>query len=177
MTTRATRRARGRDLDAGKPVAARPGATRSGQGSGPGQGSRPSKLRLAAFMLVAAAVLGGGVYLAGSVFLGQRDGTSVAGAISVRISMDGFDPGTLDAKPGQTLMLDWWNQDAAMHLTNGVHTLVSDSLDVHFELPAEGRETVELTAPTAPGDYDFWCDSCCGGKDNPKMHGTLHVAS
>lgn len=27
----------------------------------------------------------------------------------------GFDPKTIDAKPGETVTLDWWNTDAAMH--------------------------------------------------------------
>jgi cytochrome c oxidase subunit 2 len=137
---------------------------------------QPSKLRVAAFVLVALAILGGGIYMAGSAFLGQRGGTAVAGAISMRVSMDGFDPGTIQAKPGQTVTLDWWNQDAAMHLTGGVHTMVSDTLGIRFELRAQSRETVTIVAPMTPGDYDFWCDSCCGGKDNPKMHGKLHVS-
>ncbi len=128
-----------------------------------------------AFLVVAAAILGGGIYLASSVFMGQRDKTSTPGALAMRISMDGFDPNPISATPGETLTIDWWNTDASMHLANGVHSLVSDTLNVHFELPAQSRKTITITAPTAPGDYDFWCDSCCGGKDNPKMHGTLHV--
>ncbi len=171
MTTRAARRARERDLATGRLVRDRPEARRASLQA------QPSKLRVAAFVLVAVAILGSGVYVASSVFFGQRDQTSVSGATSMRISMDGFDPGTLHAKPGQTLTLDWWNQDAAMHLTNGVHTLVSDSLNARLELAAQSRKTVSLTAPMTLGDYDFWCDSCCGGKDNPKMHGTLHVAA
>ncbi len=135
----------------------------------------PGKLRVVAFAAVALAIVAAGLFMAGSVFLGQRDRTDVAGSISMRISMDGFEPGTLEAAPGQTLTLDWWNQDEAMHLSGGVHTLVSDTLGVDYALPAQSRETIELKAPTTPGDYDFWCDSCCGGKDNPRMHGKLHV--
>jgi cytochrome c oxidase subunit 2 len=171
MTTRAARRALERDIAAGKPIVEKPKPRRASAKA------QPSKLRIAAFLLIAVAILGGGIYMASSVFFGQRDQSSVSSAISMRISMDGFDPGTLDAKPGQTLTLDWWNQDAAMHLTNGVHTLVSDSMNVRLELAAQSRKTVTITAPTAPGDYDFWCDSCCGGKDNPKMHGKLHVSA
>ena len=133
--------------------------------------------RIAAFAVIAVLVLGGGIYLAGSVFLGQRGQTHVAGAIPMRISMAGFDPQTIDAQPGQTITLDWWNTDVAMHLQGGVHTLVSDALHVRYALPAESRETITLTAPATPGDYDFWCDSCCGGKASPDMHGTLHVAA
>ncbi|HEX7592347.1 MAG TPA: cupredoxin domain-containing protein [Candidatus Limnocylindrales bacterium] len=172
MTTRAARRAQARDLP--------PGQTLTGRNPRPAQraaDAKPSKLRVALFLGITAIVIGGGVYLAGSVFLGQRGQSNVAGAIAVRISMDGFDPNTLNATPGQTITLDWWNQDAPMHLTNGVHTLVSDKFPVNLSLPAQSRKTVTITAPTTPGDYDFWCDSCCGGKDNPKMHGTLHVAA
>jgi cytochrome c oxidase subunit 2 len=128
-----------------------------------------------AFALLAVAILGGGVYMASSVFMGQRDKPSTPGAFAMRVSMDGFDPNPTSAAPGETLTIDWWNTDASMHLADGMHTLVSDALKVRFELPAQSRKTITITAPAAPGDYDFWCDSCCGGKDNPKMHGTLHV--
>ena len=136
---------------------------------------RSRRLRGAAFGLIAVGVLGVGVYLAGGVFLGQRGATQVAAALPMRVSMAGFDPAVIRAKPGETVTLDWWNTDGAMHLQGGVHTLVSDSLGVRLELAAQSRRTVTLTAPAAPGDYDFWCDSCCGGKDSPTMHGTLRV--
>ena len=169
MTSRAARRANERDLLAGKAVAPereRRNATAK---------TKPGKLRVLVFLVVAVAILGGGAYLAGSVFMGQRDKSSTPGAFAMRVSMDGFDPKVIDAKPGETLTIDWWNTDGAMHLTDGVHTLVSDSLNVRLELPADSRKTVTLDAPTATGDYDFWCDSCCGGKDNPQMHAKLHV--
>lgn len=137
--------------------------------------SRP--IRAAVFGLVVVAVLGAGVYLAGSTFLGQRGETAIAAAIPMRISMAGFEPKVVHANPGQTVTLDWWNTDSAMHLHNGVHTLVADELGIRLELPAESRKTVTITAPAKPGDYDFWCDSCCGGKESPQMHGTLNVES
>ena len=136
---------------------------------------RARRLRGAAFGLIVVAVLGAGIYLAGSVFLGQRGTTTVAAAMPMRISMSGFDPQVIHAKPGETVKVDWWNTDGAMHLTNGVHTLVSDTLGIRLELPAESRKTISIKAPMAAGDYDFWCDSCCGGKENSGMHGTLHV--
>jgi cytochrome c oxidase subunit 2 len=132
-------------------------------------------MRTAAFGLVTLVVLGGGIYLAGGVFLGQRATTQVAAALPMRISMAGFDPAVIHAKPGETVTLDWWNTDGAMHLQGGVHTLVSDTLGVRLELAAQSRKTITLTAPTQPGDYDFWCDSCCGGRDSPTMHGILRV--
>lgn len=167
MTTRAARRAKVHQPSqpAVQPVTrgAKPGAT--------------SPLRLVAFLAIALLIVGGGVYLASSVFLGQRGTTTTAGAIPMRISMAGFEPKTIDAKPGQAVTLDWWNTDGAMHLERGVHTMVSDAMNLRLELPAESRKTITVTAPTRPGDYDFWCDSCCGGKENGQMHGTLHVAA
>lgn len=136
-----------------------------------------NRLRAVAFAAVALLIIGGGAYLAGSVFLGQRGSTSVPGAMTMRISMDGFDPKVITAKPGQTLAIDWWNTDGAMHLEGGVHTMVSDSANIHQSVAAESRKTITITAPTKPGDYDFWCDSCCGGKANEQMHGTLRVES
>lgn len=136
---------------------------------------RSRRLRGAAFTVLVVAVLGVGLYLAGGVFLGQRDTTVVAAATPMRISMAGFDPKMIHVKPGETVTLDWWNSDGAMHLSGGVHTLVSEALGIRLELPAESRKTITITAPLTPGDYDFWCDSCCGGKDSQTMHGNLHV--
>jgi cytochrome c oxidase subunit 2 len=120
-------------------------------------------------------VLGAGLVLGFGDFFNRPSDT--ADTISMRISMAGFAPQVLEAAPGQTVTIDWWNQDNAMHLQNGVHTLVSDQLGIHDSLPAESHKTITITAPTTPGDYDFWCDSCCGGKESPTMHGTLRVRS
>ncbi len=170
MTTRAARRAQARNLAPGDVPTAKPR-----RGAKPSEHSRPSKLRVAAFLVVALANQGPGLYKARNTFFSSHDASTPAGAIAVSSGMDGFTPSTLDAKPGQTLTLVWSNKDDAAMLANGVHTLVSDSLKVHLEDPAESTVTVTLTAPMTPGDYDFWCDSCCGGRDTPAMHGTLHV--
>src|ERR1035437_8302623 len=121
MTSRAARRANERDLLAGKAVAPEREHRKATAST------KPGKPRVLAFLVVALAILGGGVYLAGSVFMGQRDKTSTVGAIAMRVSMDGFDPNPITAKPGETLSIEWWNTDASMHLTNGVHSLVSDT--------------------------------------------------
>jgi plastocyanin len=133
----------------------------------------PSRWRLAALVAIVVGVLGAGLFLGFGDFFNRPTGGG--GTISMQISMAGFAPQALEAAPGQTLTIDWWNQDNAMHLQNGVHTLVSDQLGIHDSLPAESHKTITITAPASPGDYDFWCDSCCGGKESPTMHGTLRV--
>lgn len=134
--------------------------------------------RAVAFFAIAVLILGAGTYLAASVFLGQRGTSSVAGALPVRLSMAGFDPKVIDAKAGQTVKLDFWNTDNAMHLDGGgVHTFIMDSQHIYVTIPPEGRKEYSFTAPTTPGDYDFYCNTCCGGKASPTMHGTLRVTA
>jgi len=137
---------------------------------------RSRRIRGAVFGLIVVAVLTGGVYLAGSVFFGQRGTPSNADALPVRLSMAGFDPKVITAKAGGTVSLDFWNTDNAMHLDGGgVHTFIIDDQHIYVKIPAEARQAFAFTAPTTPGDYDFYCNTCCGGKESPTMHGTLRV--
>ena len=120
-------------------------------------------------------VLGVGVLLAFGDFFGRPD-ASPSTAIPVRMSMAGFDPGVISAKAGAEVELELWTTDGAVHLQGGVHTVISDELGIYEELPAESRRTGTLRMPTTPGDYDIYCDTCCGGKQSPTMHGTLQVS-
>jgi cytochrome c oxidase subunit II len=140
---------------------------------------RRERLRKGAFGLIVVTVLAIGSYLAFGDFLGQRGATTTADAISVQSSMAGFGP-PIHVKAGQAVTLDWWTNDAAAHLQGGVHTMISDELGLHEELPAAGpsgesRRLVAFTAPTETGEYDVYCDTCCGGKASPTMHGKIVV--
>jgi plastocyanin len=140
---------------------------------------RSERIRKGAFGVIVAGVLAVGGYLAFGDFLGQRGATTSADAISVQSSMAGFGP-AIHVKAGQAVKLDWWTNDAAQHLQGGVHTMISEELGLHEELPAAGpsgesRRLVAFTAPMTPGDYDIYCDTCCGGKASPSMHGTIVV--
>ena len=137
---------------------------------------RSRRIRGTVFGLIVVAVLGVGLYLAGGVFLGQRDKTTVADALPVRLSMAGFDPKVITAKAGATVNLDFWNTDNAMHLDGGgVHTFIMDDQHIYVKIPAEARQAFSFSAPMTPGDYDFYCNTCCGGKESPTMHGTLRI--
>jgi hypothetical protein len=140
---------------------------------------RRERVKKGAFGLIVVAVLAVGAYLAFGDFLGQRGATTTADAISVQSSMAGFGP-PIHVKAGQDLKLDWWTNDAAMHLQGGVHTMISEELGIHEELPAAGtsgesRRLVAFTAPLKTGEYDIYCDTCCGGKASPTMHGKIVV--
>lgn len=41
-------------------------------------------------------------------------------------------------------------------------------------IPPRSRTATTLRALPA-GTYEFYCDVCCGGKDNPAMRGILEV--
>ena len=139
---------------------------------------RRERLQKGAFGLVAVTILAVGAYLAFGDFLGQR-GATTGEAISVQSSMAGFGP-PIHVKAGQAVTLDWWTNDAAVHLEGGVHTMISEDLGLQEELPAAGpsgesRRLVAFTAPMQAGEYDIYCDTCCGGKASPTMHGKIVV--
>lgn len=143
-------------------------------------GGRRELIRKGAFGLLVVVLLGGGIYLAAGDFFGQRGAASNAGAISVRLSMAGFTPSEIHVPAGQTASIELWTTDAAPHLNGGVHTMISDELGIYEELAAAGmtgdsRRVVSITAPATPGTYDIYCNTCCGGKDSPQMHGKLVV--
>ena len=130
-------------------------------------------LRPLLFAGVVVAVLGAGVYFAFGNFLTRP--AAAAGTISVQSSMAGFTPSEIRVTAGATVTFDWWTEDAAMHLQGGVHTMIAPDLGLREELPAESRRAVSWSVPNKPGTYDVWCESCCGGKDSPTMHGRIVV--
>jgi cytochrome c oxidase subunit II len=141
-----------------------------------GSNQRQHAIRAASFAFLALLILGGGIALAMGDLFGQRGTPTSALAVAVRASMAGFTPAIIEARPGELVEIDFWTTDSAPHLVGGVHTLISDELGIFETLPAQSRRTIHLTAPSEPGDYDFYCDTCCGGKASPSMHGTLRVS-
>jgi len=131
------------------------------------------RLRMVVFGGVAATVLLVGGYLAFGDFLNRP--AAAAGMIDVQSSMAGFTPSEIRVKAGTTVTLDWWTEDASMHLQGGVHTMIAPELRLREELPAESRRAVTWQVPDGPGTYDVYCDTCCGGKDSPTMHGKIVV--
>ena len=125
------------------------------------------------FGLIVVVVLTAGAVVAFGDFLNRP--TAAAGTIDVQSSMAGFTPSEIRVKAGTTATFDWWTQDAAVHLENGVHTMIAPELGLSEALPAEGRRTVTWQVPNRPGTYDVYCDSCCGGVDSPTMHGKIVI--
>ncbi|MEW5990384.1 MAG: cupredoxin domain-containing protein [Chloroflexota bacterium] len=133
----------------------------------------PSTARRLAFGAVVTGVLVVGGVLAFGDFLDRPAAT--AGTIEVQSSMAGFTPSEIRVTAGTTATLDWWTDDAAVHLQDGVHTMIAPELGLNEALPAEGRRMVVWQVPNRPGTYDVYCDTCCGGVASPQMHGKIVI--
>ena len=134
---------------------------------------RQQRMRVLGFAGVIVVVLAIGGYLAFGDFFNRP--TVAMGTIDVQSSMAGFTPSTITVTAGTVATIDWWTDDAAPHLQGGVHTMISPELGLNERLPAEGRRTITWNVPDKPGTYDVWCDSCCGGKESPTMHGKIVI--
>jgi plastocyanin len=153
---------------------ARAEAKEAGPGPAHERATPTNRLRGGLFLVVVVAVLAVGAYLAFGDFL-RRPVATTADAISIQSSMAGFDPGVITVTAGTTATFDWWTDDSAAHLAGGVHTMIAPELGLLEELPAESRRTVSWAVPDKPGSYDVYCDTCCGGRASPTMHGTIVI--
>lgn len=103
-------------------------------------------------------------------------------AIKMTITMAGFEPNIIRAKAGQPVTINLINPDNSMHTDGGgIHNFMltggmeSVRSNLNITVLPESQKVFTFT-PTKPGEYHWYCDSCCGGKENPSMHGTLIVA-
>lgn len=128
-----------------------------------------------AALVMAVAVLG----LAATLFV--RPFTRGSGAPEdstvVRISMSGWSHKIVEATTDEPLQITMVNLDNPFHSDGGGwHNFVVPELDFEARVAPERTETFAVDVSSLPpGDYLFYCDICCGGKDNPFMQGTLRV--
>lgn len=132
------------------------------------------RLRLGLFVVVSILVLGAAAWLVSS----SNRGSSDAGADTTRVemSMSGFQPAELHVSAGQVATVRLVNLDGPYHTDGGgVHQFASPALGI--DVKVQPRSTATLTIPaSSPGTYEFYCDVCCGGKENPSMRGTIVVS-
>ncbi len=148
-------------------------ATPAVRRSGPRRGTLPLRaaVLLLAVLLAAAAV--GYIALRSS----ERGRPVEPGATRVTVSMSGFTPNRLSLRAGDELRINLINLDNSFHSDGGGnHNFVTPALGVTVLVPPEGQQVFGIRA-SSPGTYTWYCDICCGGKDNPAMVGTLTVTS
>jgi heme/copper-type cytochrome/quinol oxidase subunit 2 len=108
----------------------------------------------------------------------QEPGASDTTAVQIHASMGGFDPAALKVKTGQRVKVELTSMDTSMHSDGGGrHQFAIDELGIDWEVGPLSSKVFEFTAPTEPGTYDWYCDICCGGKENPSMQGKLTVTA
>lgn len=102
---------------------------------------------------------------------------SAAADVRVQTTMEGFTPSAIRAKVGKPITIQLINRDSSFHTDGGGwHQFAIDELGVNAKVGPESTELVTLT-PTRAGTYEFYCDVCCGGKENPSMRGRLEVSA
>ena len=134
------------------------------------------RLRLLIFAAIAAVA---GIAALGLVVSRLTPPTpSDATAVQIRASMGGFDPASLVVKPGQAVRVEFSSTDTSMHSDGGGwHELAIDALGIDWKVGPESSKVFQLTAPTTPGTYTWFCGICCGGRANPSMQGKLTVTA
>ena len=138
--------------------------------------SRSRPFRIGAFALIAFVV--GGVAIGLVVNRLQGPAATDSTAVQVHASMSGFDPGSLTVKAGQTVKVELSSMDSSMHSDGGGwHEFAIDALGIDWKVGPLSTKVFEFTAPTTAGTYSFYCNICCGGKENPSMQGKLTVSA
>ncbi len=95
--------------------------------------------------------------------------------LTMRVDMSGFSPSQLTLQPGRAMRLMLVNPDNSMHSDGGgIHEFAVPELGIDVKVPPLTNMVITLPA-AEPGDYAFYCDTCCGGKENPSMQGVLRV--
>ncbi len=130
-------------------------------------------LRVAVFVVLAFAVAGGAAYALWPKELATTDADPVD--VTLRIDMGGFTPPTISAPADRLVRVRIVNPDSSHHSDGGgVHGFTILKLGVDAKIQPETTQVVTVP-PAAAGDYAFYCDTCCGGKENPSMQGLLKI--
>jgi plastocyanin len=92
----------------------------------------------------------------------------------LQISMSGYNPNSLTIGAGRSTTVEVVNSESPFHDGGGLHNFVLPEVEIDTIIPA--KSSVVVTLPALPaGTYTFYCDVCCGGKENPTMRATLIV--
>ncbi|BAS29268.1 cytochrome C oxidase subunit II [Limnochorda pilosa] len=95
--------------------------------------------------------------------------------VRVDLSMAGFDPPRIEVQAGESVTLRLVNRDNRFHTDGGGwHQFAIDEMGIDVRVAPLQTQTVTLT-PTRAGTVEFYCDICCGGRENPYMRGRLVV--
>jgi heme/copper-type cytochrome/quinol oxidase subunit 2 len=138
------------------------------------------RLRIGVFAAAALAVLGLAVFFVISPLSAVRGpasgpATPAASAHQVVVTMAGFAPPTIRIPADRPFAVRLVNPDSQFHSDGGGwHQFRVEALNVDVRVPPKSERTQSF-AGLAAGTYEFYCDICCGGKENPTMRGVIEV--
>ena len=134
-----------------------------------------SRLTIAAFAAGAILILGIAFVLATSPLRAARGPAAVADGHQLIITMAGFTPPNLRVPAGRPFTVRLVNTDSSYHTDGGGwHQFRVERLGIDVRIPPRS-EQIQTFEALAPGTYEFYCDVCCGGKENPSMRGVIEV--
>lgn len=129
------------------------------------------RIRVALLAVLVATVVGAGIWLSLPKIPSRSGGVDR----ELVITMAGFSPRQLELRAGRQTRLRLVNPDSPYHSDGGgVHGFTVPGLAIDVKVPPRSTMEIDLP-PAAPGEYRFYCDTCCGGKENPSMWGVLKV--
>lgn len=138
------------------------------------------RLKIGVFAVTALAVLGLAAFLVVLPLRAVRapapSATAPTGKVhQLVITMAGFAPPTVRVSAGRPFTLRLVNPDSQFHTDGGGwHQFRVETLGLDVRIPPRSVRSQSFAGLT-PGRYEFYCNVCCGGKENPSMRGAVEV--
>ena len=133
------------------------------------------RLTIAAFGTGAILILGIAFVLLTNPLRAVRTPAPSGESHQVIITMAGFTPPNLRVPAGRPFTVRLVNPDSSYHTDGGGwHQFRVERLGLDVRIPPRSEQSQTFEA-LAPGTYEFYCDVCCGGKENPSMRGKIEV--
>lgn len=137
--------------------------------------ARSQSGRVAAFVVISVVILGVAGYLLYTAFVRPPLPAMAGKVIDIAADMSGFDQKEVRVKAGEAVTIRLSSLDNSHHTDGGgQHQWAVDELALDVVAQPLSNNFITFT-PTKPGEYQFYCDICCGGRANPTMQGTLIV--
>ena len=130
-------------------------------------------VRVAVFAVLALALIAAATYALWPKQLATSDPDPVD--VTLRIDMSGFTPPTITLPANRFARIRIVNPDNSHHSDGGgIHEFAVTKLGIDAKIQPETTQVVTIP-PSPAGEYAFYCDTCCGGKENPSMQGLLKI--
>lgn len=98
------------------------------------------------------------------------------GAVELTMDMRGYSRQTIRVRAGESVTVRMSVPESPFFPDGdgGEHQFAVDAFAVDLVV-GPGRTGEVTFTPVEPGVYEFYCDTCCGGRVNPTMRGELIV--